>query len=117
MNTILIKIGKSWQVIKRDGVMNGSRRVLSAFFALFRSVGSGDILFISGGVGDSALYRTRHVAEELEFNGFKCAVVVQDNPFLTSYVNKFSIFIFHRTLYTEKIQKIIKEIKKQNNYF
>lgn len=114
MNTILIKIGKSWQVIKRDGIINGGRRVLSAFFALFQSVGSGDILFISGGVGDSALYRTRHVAEELEFNGFKCAVAVQDNPFLTSYVNKFSIFIFHRTLYTEKIQKIIKEIKKQN---
>ncbi len=114
MNTFLIKIGKSWQVIKRDGVINGGKRVCGAFFALFRSVGSGDILFISGGVGDSARYRTTHVAEELEFNDFECGVTVQDNPRLVSYVNKFSVFIFHRTLYTKKVQKMIEEIKKQN---
>jgi glycosyltransferase involved in cell wall biosynthesis len=113
MNTFLIKVGKSWQVIKRDGLVNGLRRVLSAFFALFRSVGAGDILFISGGVGDSARYRTTHVAEELEFNDFKCSVTVQDNPRLVSYVNKFSIFIFHRVLYTKKVQLMISEIKKQ----
>jgi len=114
MNTFLIKIGKSWQVIKRDGLVNGLKRVLSAFFMMFRRVGSGDILFISGGVGDSALYRTTHVAEELEFNNFKCSITVQDNPRLVTYVNKFSIFIFHRTLYTDRVKKMIEEIKKQN---
>lgn len=114
MNTFLIKIGKSWQVIKRDGIVNGGQRVCGAFFALFRSVGSGDILFVSGGVGDSALHRTTHIAEELEFNGFKCSVTVQDNPRLVSYVSKFSIFIFHRTLNTKKVVKLVKEIKKQN---
>ncbi len=114
MNTFLIKIGKSWQVIKRDGLINGSKRVFGAFFAMFKSVGSGDILFISGGVGDSARYRTTHVAEELEYNGFKCSVTVQDNPRLVSYVNKFFIFIFHRTLYTPKIEQLINEVKRQN---
>lgn len=87
--------------------------MLSAFFALFRSVGKGDILFISGGVGDSALYRTTHVAEELEFNGFVCSTTVQDNPFLGNYVDKFSVFIFHRVLYTEKVAEMVAEIKKQ----
>ena len=113
MKTFFIKIGKSWQVIKRDGVWNGTKRVLSAFFALFRPVGKGDILFISGGVGDSALYRTKHVAEELEFNGFACATTVQDNPFLTSYVENFSVFILHRVLYTEKLAQMVTEIKRQ----
>ncbi len=114
MNTLLIKIGKSWQVLKRDGFFNGFRRIFSAFFALFRFVGNGDILFISGGVGDSALYRTVHVAEELNFKGFKCSVTVQDNPRLVNYVDKFLVFVFHRTLYTSRVAKLINEIKKQN---
>jgi len=113
MEIFFIKIGKAWQVIKRDGLVNGLRRVANASFALFRFVGDGDILFISGGVGDSALYRTVHVAQELEFNDFKCSVTVQDNPRLVRYVSKFSVFIFHRTLYTRKIQEMMKEIKKQ----
>ena len=114
MKTLSIKIGKAWSVIKRDGLISGVKRVSSAFFALFRPVGYGDILFISGGVGDSARYRTTHVAEELENNGFECAVTVQDNPFLLHYVNKFSVFVFHRTLYTKKVAKLIERIKKQN---
>lgn len=113
MKTLFIRIGKSWQVIKRDGFCNGSKRVIAAFTKLFQPVGSGDILFISGGVGDSALYRTVHVAEELKFNGFKCSATVQDNPFLLKYVDKFSVFVFHRVLYTEKIAAMIAEIKKQ----
>lgn len=35
MKTLLIKIGKAWSVIRRDGVVRGGRRVLSAFAALF----------------------------------------------------------------------------------
>lgn len=111
MKLYLIKLGKAWQVIKRDGVCRGLRRVFGALFSMFRTVGSGDILFISGGIGDSALYRTVHVAEELRFNGFRCSVTIQDNPFLSSYVDKFSIFIFHRTLYTEKVKKMIDAIE------
>jgi glycosyltransferase involved in cell wall biosynthesis len=113
VKTFTIKIGKAWQVLRRDGFLNGFRRIFKAFFNLFKFVGSGDILFISGGVGDSALYRTVHVAEELEFNDFKCSVTVQDNPLLATYVNKFSVFIFHRTLYTDRVKKMIQEIKKQ----
>ncbi|MFA5985747.1 MAG: glycosyltransferase [Parcubacteria group bacterium] len=114
MNLYLIKLGKAWQVIKRDGVCRGLQRVFGALFSMFRTVGRGDILFISGGIGDSALYRTVHVAEELRLNGFRCSVTIQDNPFLSSYVDKFSVFVFHRTLYTEKVKKMIDAIKAQD---
>lgn len=106
-----IKLGKAWQVIRRDGAIHGLRRVCGAFFAMFRPVGDGDILFISGGVGDSALYRTMHVAEELQLHGFRTSVTVQDNPFLMRYVKRFSIFVFHRTLYTDRIRHMIEDIK------
>jgi len=114
MKLILIKIGKAFSTIRRDGIIKGGRRVSQAFFAMFRRVGSGDVLFISGGVGDSALYRACHCAEELEIHGFKCSVTIQDNPFLSRYAGRFKIFIFHRVLYTPNVAGLIKKIKKQN---
>jgi glycosyltransferase involved in cell wall biosynthesis len=80
---------------------------------LFRRVRPGDILFISNGVGDSARYRTVHVAESLEQAGFRTAVTVQDNPFLSSYVDQFSVFVFHRVLYTETVATLIAKLKAQ----
>jgi glycosyltransferase involved in cell wall biosynthesis len=52
------------------------------------------------------------VAEELERQGFRTAVTIQENPFLKLYASKFSIFVFHRTLYTSEVAKLIAEIKK-----
>ncbi len=114
MKTFLIKIGKSWNVIKRDGFFNGSKRVLQAFAMLFRPVKSGDILFISGGVGDSARYRTTHVAQELTLQGFRCSVTVQDNPRLVRYADQFSVFVMHRVLYTKNVARLIAQIKQQH---
>lgn len=111
MNLYLIKIGKIWQAVKRDGPVRAARRVASALVQTLKPVGRGDILFITGGVGDSALYRTRHVAEELRKNGFACSVTVQDNPLLQRYVGRFSVFIFHRTLYTPAVAAMIGAIK------
>ncbi|MDP2837885.1 MAG: hypothetical protein Q8O53_01230, partial [Candidatus Moranbacteria bacterium] len=113
MNLLLIKIGKAWSVLRRDGLWRGCRRVLVAFFGLFRLVAPGDVLFISNGVGDSARYRTTNVAEELRQQGFAVATTVQDNPFLSSYAKKFSIFVFHRVLYTSAVAKLIERIKKE----
>jgi glycosyltransferase involved in cell wall biosynthesis len=110
---ILIKIGKVWSVLRREGIIGGGGRVLGAFSALFRRVRPGDVLFITGGVGDSARYRCHHVAEELGFRGFRTAVTVQDNPFLPSYADKFAVFIFHRVLYTPSVAKLIDGIKEQ----
>lgn len=114
MKLILIKIGKAFKTLQRDGVICGGKRVLRAFFAMFKGVNPGDILFITGGVGDSALFRTRHHSEELELKGFKCSITIQDNPFLSSYADKFKIFIFHRTLFSPSIKKLIEKIKNQN---
>jgi glycosyltransferase involved in cell wall biosynthesis len=114
MKTFLIKIGKSLKIIQREGLIKGGWRVLEAFAKLFRRVNPGDILFVTSGVGDSALYRAAHVAEELELNGFKCSITVQDNPFLANYADKFRVFIFHRTLFTSRMKKLIGKIKAQN---
>lgn len=113
MKLLLIKAGKAFKTIQRDGIFRGGKRVFGAFFALFRLVGRGQILFITGGVGDSARYRTHHVSEELELNGFKCSITVQDNPLLSGYVDKFEIFVFHRVLFSPSVKKMIEKIKEQ----
>ena len=113
MKLFLIKIGKAFHTLRREGLFRGGKRVSKAFFALFRRVGSGDILFITGGVGDSALYRAHHVAEELELQGFTTGITVQDNPLLPGYADKFSIFVFHRVLFTPSVAKLIDRIKRQ----
>ena len=114
MKLLLIKVGKAWHTLKKEGLLRGSRRIFKAFFAMFKRVGRGDILFITGGVGDSAKYRTENVAEELKMNGFKCSITVQDNPLLPKYADKFKIFIFHRTLFSKSVESLIAKIKKQN---
>jgi len=114
MKLFLIKLGKSIKVIRRDGFFNGGKRVLKYFFSIFKKVGEGDILFVTGGVGDSALYRTVHYAEELENNGFKCSITIQDSPLLFNYADKFKIFIFHRVLYSRGVAKLIENIKARN---
>ncbi len=113
MKLLLIKIGKAWHTLRREGLVRGGRRVLTAFLALFGRVKPGDILFITGGVGDSARYRCQHVAEELEQHGFRTAVTVQDNPFLASYADRFSIFVFHRVLFTPSVAKLVGRIKEK----
>jgi len=111
LKLLFIKFGKAVSTVKRDGILSGGKRVVKSFFSMFKKVGSGDILFITGGVGDSARYRTHHVAEELSVHGFKCSVTIQDNPLLPSYADKFKIFIFHRVFFTPKVAKLIENIK------
>jgi glycosyltransferase involved in cell wall biosynthesis len=113
MKLLLIKIGKAWQTLKREGLIHGMKRIIPAGLALFGRVRPADVLFITGGVGDSARFRTKHVAEELGFHGIASSVTVQDNPRLFTYADKFSVFVFHRVLYTPSVAKLIAEIKKQ----
>ncbi|MCX6765910.1 MAG: glycosyltransferase [Candidatus Moranbacteria bacterium] len=113
MKLLVIKFGKALKTLEREGLLKGGKRVAKAFLAMFHLVGSGDILFITNGVGDSARYRTWHVAEELGLHDFRCSVTIQDNPFLPRYASRFKIFIFHRILYTSAIRKLIENIKSQ----
>jgi glycosyltransferase involved in cell wall biosynthesis len=116
MKLILIKLGKAFVAIKRDGFIVGGRRVLSylrVFLKTITSFKSGDVLIITGGVGDSANYRAFNQAEELNLNRIKSEVMIQDNPFLPRFAKKFKVFIFHRTLFTPTIAKLVKKIKEQ----
>ena len=111
----LIKLQKAKSIIKKNGLKNGLEIVggylgtyLKSFF-----VGSGDILFITGGVGDKAHFRAFGVAEELSHHGFKTATAMADNFWLLSLVGKFEIFVLHKITVTEKIEKFIEAAKKQ----
>ncbi len=111
MKTWLIRLGKAWSLLERDGVWRGLKRVFSMLGVLFRPIGSGDILLISGGAGDSARYRTRHVAEELQLCGFRANATIQDHPGLLSAVERFQVFVFHRTLLTPELKLVLDRAK------
>lgn len=116
MKLLFIKFGKAIKTIQRDGILKGGKRILNFGLEYLRnifSVKAGEILFITAGVGDSALYRAHNQAEELRTHGFKVSVTMQDNPFLSRLEKKFKIFVFHRTLNTPAIAKLIEKIKKQ----
>lgn len=113
--TTLLKIDKLRTLVRSNGfwgsgriIFGYARNFLSAFF-----VSPGDILFVASGVGDSAHFRTRNVAEELRRHGFRTSVTIADNPNLLKLVDRFKIFVFHKTLYTEKIAQVIEKIKAQ----
>lgn len=111
MKTWLIRLGKVWSLLKRDGFWHGLERVFSMAGVLFQPIGTGDILFISGGAGDSARYRTRHVAEELRLRGFRTAATIQDHSGLLAAVERFQIFVLHRTLLTPELKLVIDRVK------
>lgn len=111
MKSLLIRIGKALDVLKRDGILAGGKRILgylAVFLKNIFGVASGDILIITSGVGDSALYRAHNQAEELRFHGFCVSVTMSDNPFLAGMAKKFKVFIFHRTMYAAVSTLIVK---------
>lgn len=112
MKLWLIRIGKVWSVLRREGFLAGGKRVVNSMAIFLRPIPKGDILLISGGVGDSARYRTQHVAEELNYNGFRASFTTQDSPYFTQSVEHFKIIVFHRVLYTESVAKYMALAKK-----
>lgn len=117
MNLYLIKLGKAIAAVKRDGIVVGGKRVLDYLKTFLKTIftfSSGDVLFITSGVGDSANYRSYNAAEELNLHGIKASVMIQDNPLLPMFANRFKIFIFARNIMTPNIEKLVKKIKKQN---
>lgn len=111
MRTWLIKFGKIWAIMRQDGLLRASRRVFEASLQLARPIGSGDVLLISGGAGDSARYRTRHVAEELCLRGFRAEATIQDHRGLEAAADRFQVFVFHRTSDTPKLRQFIQRLK------
>jgi O-antigen biosynthesis protein len=46
-------------------------------------------------------------------HGIKCSITVQDNPLLPKYADRFSIFIFQKTIYSKPVARLIEKIKEQ----
>jgi GT2 family glycosyltransferase/glycosyltransferase involved in cell wall biosynthesis len=112
MTQILSKIGKIISLIHREGMINAFRRVLYFAAGSFRKVGSGQILYINGGLGDNALYRGQHIAEELNAKGFVAVATIQDNPFLRRYIKRFDVFVLHRVVCSGHIMRFLEAAKK-----
>lgn len=113
MKIWLARVGKIINSIRRDGIVSTSRTVLNSVRTLFQKVAPGDVLFVTGGVGRSAAYRCHNQAEELNEHGIEASVAVQDNSQLLLFASRFSVFVFHRTIFTNKIKKLIEAIKAQ----
>ena len=115
MKSLLVKLEKARLMLQRNGIFGGAR-ILAGYLSTFVKaffVGSGDILFISSGVGDSAFYRAYNPAEELKLHGFKTATTISDNPNLPKLVDRFKVFVFHRTAQNKNIAKMVQKIKEQ----
>ncbi|HHE45837.1 MAG TPA: glycosyltransferase family 1 protein [Candidatus Moranbacteria bacterium] len=115
MKSLLTKFKKTGRLWRQSGFLEGTKIIFSYLKIYLESffVGSGDILFISSGVGNSAHYRVYNVAEELRLHKFKTAITNADNPHLIKMASKFDIFIFHRVVYNNAIKNLIQKIKKQ----
>lgn len=113
MDFFWIQIGKAFSALRHDGALSALRKMTIGIWSIIQPFKSGQILFISGGTGDSARYRTEHPAEFLRNNDIKASYTVQNNIFLNRYVDDFQIFVFHRVMWTPKIDLMIRLIKKQ----
>ncbi len=111
MKIWISRFGKVINSIRTDGFLNASLKVKEALGIFNKRVDSGDVLFVTGGVGRSAVYRCHNQAEELNNNNIKASVAVQDNKKLLDFADSFLIFIFHRTLRTKELQRFIARIK------
>ncbi len=113
MDRIFNKIGKVWSMIRQDGLFNSISRILKMMRVLFKSTGNGEVLIITSGLGDSALYRGRHVAEELSEHGFVAKTTTQDNLFLLKSLDRFDVFVLHRVTCSVKIEQFLKLAKEK----
>ncbi len=107
MKRFLLKIGKFWSLIQRDGFFRATQRAWGLVLVSLRKVGEGQVLYITGGIGDSALYRGAHPVEELNKHGFSASTTTQDNPFLLAYLDRFDVFVLHRVSCSSRIHKFL----------
>ncbi len=110
MKNFLVKIGKVKSVLERDGFWSGAKYVSVKSWELVRGAldfSRRDIVFVSSGVGDSSLYRTKYVAEELKLYGFQAGVVYFDDPFLFFKTKKAKVIVLHRAIYGNKMKAFL----------
>ncbi len=115
MKSIKIKLEKTYRMFKSTGFLE-TVKVLCNYLAIYLKaffLRKGDVLFVTSGVGDSAMYRAYNTAEELRMHGISAQTTITDNPRLLDAVDNFKIFVFHRTAVTSKLAEVIEKIKAQ----
>lgn len=115
MKKILHLAGMTVRVYRERGAISLLKRIFQYVRELILSsfITRGDVLYISGCPGGSRSYRCYTQAEELSYYGISSKVISQDNLNLIWLTARFKIFIFHRVIYSEHIENVIREIKKQ----
>lgn len=114
MKSFFIKLGKTWSILRNDGFLEGTKSIFGFFYKFIQTIvtnPAGDVLIITSGVGDSALYRAWNHAEELNYHKIKSHVMLWDNPFIFRYIKRFKIFILHRPIPNKKVFEFIKRAK------
>ncbi len=110
MKNLLIKIGKVIALFQR-GSFGGEMRSLGEktwrLLNLFLNFSGGKVVFVVGGLGDSAMYRGFNVAEELSFQGVKATILSIDDPLLFWKIKKFKIVVLVKIVDWQKGRKIL----------
>lgn len=114
MKRILTKTGKGLSLIQRDGFGHAIKHAWWLWRESRTQVTEGHVLYVTSGIGDSALYRGHHAAEELRKHDFQVSVTNQDDRNLIRYIDRFHVFVLHRTMCTPRIMQFIKAAKKAN---
>ena len=69
-------------------------------------------LFLSGCPGDAQRYRCVHQAEQLSFRGYSYDLAIYGKTDLTTVLDKYRGFIFHRVPYDSDIENFIENARK-----
>jgi glycosyltransferase involved in cell wall biosynthesis len=115
MVSVLIKIKKGSDILKRDGFWNGIKYIGERIFRVLKMWlrwPKGEIIFISGLTGAVALYRTDYIAEELKECGFTTGVLYEDDPFLITKIKEAKVIILNRVAYNNNIKILLNHSEK-----
>ncbi len=117
MHILKIRLAKIKTTLKQSGFKNGFKKLwqdgklfLKGWLAYKKN---GQVLLISGGVGDSARYRTFNVAEDLNLKNISALAVNQSNLFLKFLIKNFSVIVFHHRVIKNKKLKWLIQLAKQ----
>ncbi len=111
MKSLSVQFGKFKSSIREEGIRRAMTRLIFACASMVRPIPRGDVLVVSGGTGDSARYRSRHIAESLRYQGIRASASAQGSIFLPFQANHFRVFVFHRPIWNRRLEILFLRLK------